>query len=51
MVRMENAAESHLPTMVRYRGEEMWIGDEHVANIRLSSEGRAPIVVQRLDRS
>lgn len=49
VVRMEHAFESHSPTMVRYRGEEMWIGDEHIANIRLSSEGLAPVVVQRLD--
>lgn len=34
--------------MIRFRGEEMWIGDDHVANLRLTNDGR-PCAVQTLD--
>lgn len=34
--------------MIRFRGEEMWIGDDHIANLRLNSDGK-PFAVQTLD--
>jgi hypothetical protein len=36
-------------TLFRYRGEELWIGDEHIANLRLNSDSDTPVVVQSLD--
>lgn len=42
---MENMTQE----MVRFRGEEMWVGTEHVANLRLSSNDFRPVAVQALD--
>ncbi|PPF79332.1 hypothetical protein C5B96_13125 [Subtercola sp. Z020] len=46
---MAQLNDSGSQTLVRYRGEEVWIGDEHIANLRLDSDSDTPVVVQCLD--
>lgn len=35
--------------MIRYRGEEVWAGEQHVANIRVVQSYELPYVVQALN--
>lgn len=32
--------------MIRYRGEEVWAGEQHVANLRIARNQELPYVVQ-----